>query len=812
MAISLSGAGGRAVASSMGMFGGSRSSGSSSSRSSGGGSSSAKKTTTPAKKTTTTTKKATPTKATSKTPVSTSGAAGKQILSSISSQATNTKSSSSSASKQVSPTLAAQATNVSKQVSATQQAKSLSGDAGKQVLTSIAKPATNVVPTAAVPLVSGFKTSDGKVVTTPQTTTLNAVQQVKSALQTVKASQVKSSSAINILDPIKTASASDLRADAKVIAAPTVVTGLDKSVDDIAARVNTLITNIGSFSIGGRSYLLPVSYDNKIKISDIKNANPSLASALESVSKEGTVTVGQLQSLTSQKLKVQSATADDILPGGVTIGSLTNLGKTLDQQTITVTDVASPILSAPVAAQLPASASNIANNMIGGWGYNPSGFNMALSNPSAISGVLGPATSGHPADNAYPLGNAEDGGWLDCGAIMPTTFEWTMPAGKIPGGYVDAFGAVMSRADYVTKYNVDPEYALWYMRSNQAAKDLKAQQQSYSQPYVATPLAQAITPMSQIMAGVSPVSAGSYSYSGGGGSYSGGSGVQVWTEEPGLPVAPSAPETTKSVTEEDLEDMSLDQLATLYLSNFTVSGDVSKVDLKKLKTDDPDFYNDLLQSKAIAAADTSVSLVKAVNAWVTANTPKPVTTTEPETPTPTEPTTTTEDTSDLTLEEATVLYLSQFTQSSNAARIDTAKLLNGDPQMYNDLIKAGIITTASMSVPLLTAANAWVAYATKAGSTVAPIYTSPVAQQPVTPVVEVPAKKMLQISFKKYNIPDAGIKLTKILDDVPELIADRSRRQSFTKVLTSIAGSDGVLDMDEVSRLNSISGVPIRLV
>jgi len=634
----------------------------------------------------------------------------------------------------------------------------------------------------------------------------NTIQEAVAKAATVASQSVASSAGIgSIASPAKTPSTgvsvlSQLKTAISAAKSPSVQAAA------AAAGIKAIVPQkSGTFFFGGKSYTVPMDSGNNVTITDLKTTNPSLATMLEPYAKDGKISLKDLASLSGQKMKTQAVTESSALdslkqkdsPAGTLVGSVPTLPSNIQ------VDSALGSVLTPGSAQGATYAS----------GAILSGFNMALSSPATISGVLGPATSGHPADNAYPLGNAEDGGWLDCGAIMPTTFEWTMPAGKIPGGYVDAFGAVMSRADYITKYNVDPEYALWYMRSNQAAKDLKAQQQSYSQPYVATPLAQTITPMSQIMAGVSPVSAGSYSYSGGGGSYSGGSGVQVWTEEPGLPVAPpSTPETTKPVTEEDLEDMSLDQLATLYLSNFTVSGDVSKVDLKKLKTDDPDFYNDLLQSKAIAAADTSVSLVKAVNAWVTANTPKPVTTTEPETPTPTEPTTTTEDTSDLTLEEATVLYLSQFTQSSNAARIDTAKLLNGDPQMYNDLIKAGIITTASMSVPLLTAANAWVAYATKAGSTVAPVYTSPVAQQPVTPVVEVPAKKMLQVSFKKYNIPDAGIKLTKILDDVPELIADRSRRQSFTKVLTSIAGSDGVLDMDEMSRLNSISGVPIRLV
>jgi len=58
--------------------------------------------------------------------------------------------------------------------------------------------------------------------------------------------------------------------------------------------------------------------------------------------------------------------------------------------------------------------------------------------------------------------------WLGC--ILPTSFEWTLPSGKIMpiGGepiYKDAMGANFSREKYLSKYNIDPEIAYTKMRA-----------------------------------------------------------------------------------------------------------------------------------------------------------------------------------------------------------------------------------------------------------------------------------------------------------------------------------------------------------
>lgn len=58
--------------------------------------------------------------------------------------------------------------------------------------------------------------------------------------------------------------------------------------------------------------------------------------------------------------------------------------------------------------------------------------------------------------------------WLPC--ILPTGFEWNLPAGKLtpaagPAIYVSAFGEHLSREAYMAKYNIDPEVAYKNMRA-----------------------------------------------------------------------------------------------------------------------------------------------------------------------------------------------------------------------------------------------------------------------------------------------------------------------------------------------------------
>jgi hypothetical protein len=67
------------------------------------------------------------------------------------------------------------------------------------------------------------------------------------------------------------------------------------------------------------------------------------------------------------------------------------------------------------------------------------------------------------------LENEENGDWIGCS--LPTGFEWNLPSGKIipvvgAALYVDAMGGKWSRADYIAKYNIDPEIAYTNMRAS----------------------------------------------------------------------------------------------------------------------------------------------------------------------------------------------------------------------------------------------------------------------------------------------------------------------------------------------------------
>jgi hypothetical protein len=87
----------------------------------------------------------------------------------------------------------------------------------------------------------------------------------------------------------------------------------------------------------------------------------------------------------------------------------------------------------------------------------------------------------HPASQAYPLYDNSVYGGEELVGPQPTSFEWTMPAGRVGPNYVDAQGAILSRDAYYQKYSVDPELALQYMRSNQAGKELA--NTIYGRPY-----------------------------------------------------------------------------------------------------------------------------------------------------------------------------------------------------------------------------------------------------------------------------------------------------------------------------------------
>ena len=66
------------------------------------------------------------------------------------------------------------------------------------------------------------------------------------------------------------------------------------------------------------------------------------------------------------------------------------------------------------------------------------------------------------------LTSDEQENFLPC--VLPTSFEWTLPAGRIVPVvgdpiYVDAFGHNLTKDEFMTQYNVDPEIAYQKMRA-----------------------------------------------------------------------------------------------------------------------------------------------------------------------------------------------------------------------------------------------------------------------------------------------------------------------------------------------------------
>jgi formylmethanofuran dehydrogenase subunit C len=70
----------------------------------------------------------------------------------------------------------------------------------------------------------------------------------------------------------------------------------------------------------------------------------------------------------------------------------------------------------------------------------------------------------------------DDGDWLGCD--LPQGFEWKLPAGKITPVvgdpiYISSIGEQMSRAEYLVKYNVDPEVAYQMMRGTTLREQMR---------------------------------------------------------------------------------------------------------------------------------------------------------------------------------------------------------------------------------------------------------------------------------------------------------------------------------------------------
>jgi|WetSurMetagenome_2_1015567.scaffolds.fasta_scaffold84546_1 hypothetical protein len=69
----------------------------------------------------------------------------------------------------------------------------------------------------------------------------------------------------------------------------------------------------------------------------------------------------------------------------------------------------------------------------------------------------------------------EEGGRQACSCLLPTTFEWTLPVGRIGNPisgykYVSPSGTIMTREQWLKAWSTDPEIALQWMRSGGAEK------------------------------------------------------------------------------------------------------------------------------------------------------------------------------------------------------------------------------------------------------------------------------------------------------------------------------------------------------
>ena len=76
---------------------------------------------------------------------------------------------------------------------------------------------------------------------------------------------------------------------------------------------------------------------------------------------------------------------------------------------------------------------------------------------------------------------AANGDWLQC--ILPTGFEWILPAGKISPIvgepiYISGHGEHLSYEEYLNKYGIDPEIAYNLMRGRNVSRIFSQQLQS----------------------------------------------------------------------------------------------------------------------------------------------------------------------------------------------------------------------------------------------------------------------------------------------------------------------------------------------
>ena len=355
--------------------------------------------------------------------------------------------------------------------------------------------------------------------------------------------------------------------------------------------------------------------------------------------------------------------------------------------------------------------------------------------------------SEHPAQYANQLLDSSlESDYLSC--VDPTGFEWTMPSGKVGPNYVDAFGNQMSREEYIATYNVDPEYAYQYMRTNQAANELAAIQATRGGSVAQLSGLKAIPSGVGSVATVSPTR--SYQYASLSNAEATAQAVDSYASSGyGLGYG-----NDYESVEQSAESQTDEEQIRAYLASFKNSSGL--VDIEKLKTNDYSFYTALVTYGLISASaktaeyETLVTgVMRALNSTSDTNTDTDTTNTD--------------------------------TTDTDTDNTDTDTDTDSDETVTSHTLVDNLVTEV----------------------------TTPVVVETNEPRVVVP-KNSLYINNKGYEIPTAGLDVATILADAKVLVSDREKRKNFESVITAIAGENGKLDLAEVSKLQSIAGIPVR--
>ena len=158
--------------------------------------------------------------------------------------------------------------------------------------------------------------------------------------------------------------------------------------------------------------------------------------------------------------------------------------------------------------------------------------------------------------------------------------------------------------------------------------------------------------------------------------------------------------------------------------------------------------------------------------------------------------------------------------SSDGMNVPAQTLEANDPDLYEILVDAGVITSSTQYIPIATL----VSYITNSGDLSAiggaSILNGVETKSVQYPPIDVPTQmeylamtpQVLIIGDHQYPIPSSGLNMATLLQDASILFPDRAQRINFERVLASTAGSDGILSVSELKRLKQIAGVSMSVI